>query len=692
MNDYKTAFKSIFNEQLPNDANDSCFILTTRLNCLYEQFVPLRTKRVKKSKSDWINREVIGIMRKRDRIKSKFNKLKGHNVINNDLFEQYKQLRNEVNIKCRELKKSYHENKINNCRNNTKELWKVMSEVVNTKNANKKINKTWDVNVDELNNYFIRSTLSSEVNQTFNINNDLILLTDKTFNLPEVSAEEVENTLSNLNARKATGMDGISSKILKLSAVFLAPILAFLINLSFSTTIVPDIWKTARITPLHKGGDKKDFNNYRPISVLPIMNKVMEKMIFKSLLEYLTTNKLLSEHQFGFRSRISCADALLKIQNCVNRYLNSKKIVVIITLDFRKAFDSISHELLLQKLYCLGFSWKAILWFRSYLDNRRQCVRLKNNTSKSLRVSRGVAQGSILAPILFSIFVNGLCDLMISICDVILYADDTTLIFAADTYEELEKNINEGLVTLSTWITNNKLSLNVMKSNYMVINISGRRINDLNIVYGETSLPRVKSTKILGVIFDERLSFKEHIEKISKKIKNRINFLSRVRHILPIDSVNTVFKALVLPLMDYGICLYGYTYKSHLNIIERLQKRAARIITCGSNEDYATLFKRLVWMPYNQRIAYFSCVFIYKCLHGLGSTSANEYFNYIPNTCRTRNVSNNSLQLPNYKLTACMNTIFYSGVKVWNNIDINLRSVSNYKSFANKIRTHFYNL
>ena len=240
-------------------------------------------------------------------------------------------------------------------------------------------------------------------------------------------------------------------------------------------------------------------------------NKIMEKLVYKSLLKYLTNNKLFSDLQFAFKSRISCSDALLKIQNTLIRHLNANKKVAVITLDLRKAFDSVSHEILIKKLYCLGFTWNTILWFRSYLSNRSQCVSLNGKTSKLLTVKRGVAQGSVLGPLLFSIFVNGVCDVMISLCDIILYADDTTLIFAADTLQDLENDINNGLVTLSNWLIDNKLSLNVSKSNYMLINLSQRPLNDLNIKYANESLPRVRSTKILGIIFDDKLSFKEHI-------------------------------------------------------------------------------------------------------------------------------------------------------------------------------------
>ena len=167
-----------------------------------------------------------------------------------------------------------------------------MSKVVNTKKTDNRLKVAVDLNVDELNKHFIDSSNLNEDNPVI-IDNDINILTDKIFSLPETNEEEVGNELTKLNARKATGIDCIPSKILKISALLMAPLLAFLINLCFSTSKVPEIWKTARITPLFKSGDKKVFNNYRPISVLPIMNKIMEKLVYKSLLKYLTNNKLL---------------------------------------------------------------------------------------------------------------------------------------------------------------------------------------------------------------------------------------------------------------------------------------------------------------------------------------------------------------------------------------------------------------
>ena len=223
----------------------------------------------------------------------------------------------------------------------------------------------------------------------------------------------------------------------------------------------------------------------------------------------------------------------------------------------------------------------------------------------------------------------------------------------------------------------------------LAYNISGRKSNDLDINFKNIPLNRVKNTKILGITFDERLSFQEHINCISTKVKNRINFLSRNRYLFPTKTINTIYKSLVLPVINYGIAIYGHTYASHLIQLERLQRRAARFISLTTPEDYKIAYRDLNWMSFRDSVSYFSGIYIYKCLNCFISNQTKDYFRLISTNHQTRGQTNESILLPNYRLTACLNSVFYCGVKTWNRIDSRIRAIDEYKVFVRKLKDFF---
>jgi retron-type reverse transcriptase len=227
-----------------------------------------------------------------------------------------------------------------------------------------------------------------------------------------------------------------------------------LINCCPRYGVMPNIWKVAKVVPLFKSGNKNDFNNYRPISILPIVSKVIESIVFDHIHHYLLENKLLSDKQFGFRKKHSTIDALLGIQKSVLTAVEKKKKVCIISIDLYKAFDSVNHFLLLLKLFMIGFDFNAIKFFVSYLSNRYQSVSHNGKSSRLLRIKLGVFQGSILGPILFAIFINDLSRLALR-GEIFFFADDCTLIITAENYGKLEIDANCDLFLIQNWLHTN---------------------------------------------------------------------------------------------------------------------------------------------------------------------------------------------------------------------------------------------
>ena len=424
--------------------------------------------------------------------------------------------------------------------------------------------------------------------------------------------------------------------------------------------------------------------NYRPISILPITSKIMEKIVFKKLYSFLIENKLLSKLQFGFRGGHSCSDALLSMINEIFKQKNNNKKVCVLTLDISKAFDTVCHQILIYKLFKLGLDWNTIIWFTSYLSNRKQFVYAENRKSSTRELSVGVPQGSLLGPLLFSIYLNDLPNIEIN-GQIIFYADDCSIVYSADSYDELEMKIENSLKNINDWMNKNHLTINIKKSNYMLIDFSGRRNNDICVKIGNNLLQKVFEAKVLGILIDDRLSFKSHIEFVCKKLSSRIGLLSRLKQFLPQNTLNLIFKSILQPIIDYGINVYGFTFDTHIKRIQRLQNRAARVIT-SSNEDSSFLFKNLKWNSFIKRRNYFSSIFIYKCVNKLSPELCNSFFHFKKSEIRTKSILNSELFLPKKYSETFGKSIFYSGILLYNSLAQDIRLIPDFKKFVKLLR------
>ena len=361
---------------------------------------------------------------------------------------------------------------------------------------------------------------------------------DTYFSVPEISCEKVEKYLRNIDLTKATGSDNIGPRLLKLAAPFISDSLTYICNQSIINSTFPDKWKEGKVRPLHKNGPKDDTNNYRPISVLPVLSKLLEKHVHDSLMSFLILHNVLHSTQSGFRPNHSCETAVLQMINKFHEAINNGQIIGMVMVDFRKAFDLVDHTLLLKKLRHYKISNETLLWFSSYLLNRKQKVVINNIESTTENIVCGVPQGSILGPLLFLMFINDL-PLYTDNVNTDLYADDTTIFQISNSQHFIEQNLQLALRKLSVWCKLNGMLLNTEKTKVMLITTLQKRLhlhdNILNLTFNNDTLKNVDNDKVLGVHIDNNLTWSIHIQFIVKKISSNLWLLSKLIEYLSLE-------------------------------------------------------------------------------------------------------------------------------------------------------------
>ena len=322
-----------------------------------------------------------------------------------------------------------------------------------------------------------------------------------------------------LSDKKATGLDSISTQLIKISAPHIANSITNIFNCAISTGIFPDDRKLARVIPVFKNGSPSDVNNYKPISIIPVIAKVFEKIIYDQLYNYLSVNNLLSNCQSGFRALHSTVTSLLNITDNWRFNIDKGQINGVVFVDLKKAFDTVDHSVLISKFERYGLNELALRLFSSYQENRSQCCFVNGHLSHTLPINCGVPQGSILGPLLFLLFINDLRNCFSSGL-ASMYADDKTVSFNADNTTTLEFLIKKDLESLDKWLKANKLSLSVKVTEFMLVTTRQKRqfIDEaLSICIKNKPIKQVRSSKTLGLYIEETLSWSKHVEHILKK-------------------------------------------------------------------------------------------------------------------------------------------------------------------------------
>jgi hypothetical protein len=591
------------NHGLLSDPNQNYDKLHNKIAFLKEKHFPCKTVKFNKHKhkiNDWISNGIIKSIKRRD---SMYLELKKLNINSSEYaYKKHNLATFNVILKktIRQAKVEYYNRIFSLYKNDVKKTWGIISELLCKSNyksstvlklvkEGKIINDPVAI-ANEFNSFFVEigPSLSKNVSSPSDKSYRSFLKRQITssFHFSSVSPTDCMKLINSLNTKNSSGSDGISVKLFKKIAPILVHSLTLIINQSLFTGIYPEKLKLAKVLPLFKKDDQSSVNNYRPISLLPAFSKLFEKVAHQQLLQYFNDNGLFYSGQYGFRDSHSTELAALETSDRINSILDNGDQAVSIFMDLSKAFDTLDHGILLNKLKHYGIQNNSLKWFSSYLGNRQQYVTVNGHVSSTLPIVTGVPQGSILGPLLFIIYMNDIY-LSSNTFNFILYADDTNLLTSLRDLSN--DDINSGLKDVSDWLALNKLSLNINKTNYLIFHRPRARNTVLNLQINGINLERVKNFNFLGININEHLSWKHHCDTLANKLSKTIGVLNKLKNTLPFFIMRTLYYSLFQSHLNYGLLVRGFD----LHRLSKIQKKIVRIINCSKyNAHTEPLFKQ----------------------------------------------------------------------------------------------------
>lgn len=660
-----------------------------------------------KASRSWVKNKgwVTPALKKSIQTKSRLYKLwvKNKNAVTENNYKIYANILKKV---IKKAKTEFNKSIFNNRVSNAKSMWKQINRVF-SKNAPKSSNNNMPTIIhnnkdlkddkekaDAFSEYFasVGENLAKNIpSSTVSYTNYLPVPNPNSIYLDDISYEELLASIISLKNSKSTGPDDLSCFIIKSARVYIIEPLLHIFNLSISQGIFPDKLKVARICPIFKKGEKKYCSNYRPIALTSTFGKLLEKIIYKRMLSFLNKYNLIYEYQFGFRENYSTSLALIEVMNMINTECKNNYVLGIF-IDLQKAFDTVNHKILFEKLYNLGIRGKLLNWIKSFLSDRYIFTKINKSTSGNYLINCGVPQGCVLSSLLFLLYIN---DFKYAIDQKLrLFADDSNIFIISNNLQELFRLGNETLKAINTWLSANQLSLNTSKSNYMIFKLKDEdkefiQSNNLNLSLNNVNLTKTSNTKYLGMIINDELNWKDHISELMTKLKSYNGIFYKYRNYLSEWTGRSIYFALILSKILYGIELYGI---SKANVIHPLEITCNKLLRNLQNVHYRyptkDLYSNYNTLPVSVLFHFTLCKLMFKCVHTPSSMPpviCNKLcFNRNIHSYSTRN--RNDFHFLNSDIHSDPLTI---ATHIWNKLPVNIKFCTNYNQFIKLLRVHF---
>ena len=509
------------------------------------------------------------------------------------------------------------------------------------------------------------------------------------FQIQEVSEDFVLHELLKLDVNKSTGLDGIPARFLKDAAEAVKSPLTHIINLSIRKEVFPTDMKSAKVKPLFKKKSRLEVGNYRPVSILSVPSKILEKAVFKQLNDYLIENNLLYKFQSGFRGSYSTDTCLIYLQDYIRDQIGEGNYTGMILLDIQKAFDSVNHKILCKKLKALGV--KSTQWFESYLSQRHQIVNINGVQSSPMTLTCGVPQGSILGPLLFLCYVN---DMPMSVdCIMLQYADDSALMVSDTCPGKIANLLSENLEKCNQWLIDNKLSLHMGKTELILFGTKRKikRYDDYSITCCGQTVTSTKSVKYLGLEIDNVLSGELMASDIIKKVNSRLKFLYRQANYFDQKIKKTLCSALILCLFDYSISSwYGGLSQTSRTKLQRAQNKVIRFILSKDSFYHIDVkdFQDLRILNISNRAKQLRLNHVFNIIHGRGPPYLDDKFTKISQVHNydTRSSKHNFYT---HKSNSSNSGSFYqASIHDWADLPNSIKEITQKVSFKKAVKEH----
>ena len=507
--------------------------------------------------------------------------------------------------------------------------------------------------------------------------------------MTKTNESEILKLINDLNNEKSAGHDEFSAKFLKLCAPYISVPLVTIFNRAISCGIYPDLLKIARVTPIHKKGNRHDPNNYRPISVLSMINKAFEKILHTRLYSYLTKFNIIYEYQFGFREGHSTTQALIEINDKIKSSIDNKLLTSGIFIDLTKAFDTVNHDILLDKMEMYGIRGNTHSLFKNYLTNRKQYVRVNNINSDMREITCGVPQGSVLGPLLFILYINDIANC----CNegyFRIFADDTGIFCHSNDITSLIQKSEIILKNVYEWFIHNKLTLNVSKTAFIIFRSKRYPESNLpdSITYNDIKINRVSQIKYLGLIFDEYMSWNAHVADLCNKLKCFFSIFYNIRNYVNKDHIRVIYYTMIYSRIKYGCIVYGLTSVDNLEKIQVMQNKLLKVI---SHKPYRfstnKLHNELFLLKFEDIVKQEILSFVHDYVH---SKLPSVFANYFQHRHSLADILSGlkplRLIIPIHKTNIGANTVKVKGSKFFNDEASNISLNYSLKTFRYKIK------
>ena len=680
-----------------DDINLQADIFTKVFNNCLDECAPFITTEITRPPAPWIDENMKKIIHEKNQLKARL-KLDRSNLLLDSEFKNSKKL---VEHCLRTAKKQHFNTEFNDCKGNSGATWKVVEGMLPGLRSRDRSLVFEDPieKAEDFNQYFssigeiayrksqegIDNSIRHEMGNNVNSQSPLDI---PKFRPQPVDVYTVILTFKELHSSNSIGSDAIPYKYLKDALPVLYFYITIIINTSIITGLFPKLWKHPYVVPVFKSGDKDEVGNYRPISLLSIISKILEKIVAVQLMSFLETYKLLANSQHGFRSNLSTETALLKVNEHIYNNIDKQKVSLLLLLDLSKAFDSVCHKTLVQKCNQLNIDE---FWFNDYLSDRIQSVKIGSVISSPQSVKFGVPQGSILGPILFLIYINDMSEVLKEYF-LVQYADDTQIIISGYV-REIEELVNRAETALNNakkYFQLNGLNVNENKTNAIFIGSRqyiSRIPPDPKIIFGETAITPSQTIKNLGIIMDQYMLYDHHINYIVKKANGVLLFLNRIQERFDKTSRMIIVQSLALSIINYCSKVWGTTTREQLDRVQKVQNFAAKVAYGGARKyDHVTpILKTLQWMDIKNKIIFDNCIFTYKVLNHMFP----DWLFKFPSvgdvqTRPTRQANHLVIKRTNTEVGT--RAISIRGPKDWNGIPIDIRNSSSIQVFKKKLK------